>query len=132
MVNFPLFAGMAAAALHVVSGPDHLAAVTPLAIETRRKVWKIGLFWGFGHLVGMLLIGLLFMTFREFIPIEKISGHSEQLVGVVLIAIGPWASFFCGFGRTVVENQIFMPKFCSAFCLSCVSLSYRSRCIDIS
>ncbi|SHJ87041.1 urease accessory protein UreH domain-containing protein [Pseudozobellia thermophila] len=93
MVNFPLFAGIAAAVLHVVSGPDHLAAVTPLAIETRRKVWKIGLFWGFGHLVGMLLIGLLFLAFREYIPIEKISEHSEQLVGVVLIAIGLWALF---------------------------------------
>jgi len=93
MVNLPLFAGIAASILHVVSGPDHLAAVTPLAIESRRKVWKIGLFWGFGHLLGMLLIGLLFLLFREFIPLEKISEHSEQLVGIVLIAVGLWALF---------------------------------------
>ncbi|QLG44048.1 urease accessory protein UreH domain-containing protein [Costertonia aggregata] len=93
MINFPLFAGIAASIIHVVSGPDHLAAVTPLAIETRRKVWKIGLLWGFGHLTGMLLIGLLFLLFREYIPLEKISEHSEQLVGVVLIAIGLWALF---------------------------------------
>ncbi|MEP3210880.1 MAG: sulfite exporter TauE/SafE family protein [Maribacter sp.] len=93
MINFPLLAGVAASVLHVVSGPDHLAAVTPLAIETRRKVWKIGLFWGFGHLIGMLLIGLLFLLFREYIPLEKISEYSEQLVGVVLIAVGLWALF---------------------------------------
>ena len=93
MITFPLFAGLAASILHVVSGPDHLAAVTPLAIETRCKVWKIGLFWGFGHLTGMLLIGLLFLLFKEYIPIEKISEHSEQLVGVVLIAVGLWALF---------------------------------------
>ncbi|HAI42732.1 MAG TPA: hypothetical protein DCM40_33810 [Maribacter sp.] len=93
MITFPLFAGLAASILHVVSGPDQLAAVTPLAIETRRKVWKIGLFWGFGHLTGMLLIGLLFLLFKEYIPIEKISEHSEQLVGVVLIAVGLWALF---------------------------------------
>jgi len=93
MVNFPLFAGLAASVLHVVSGPDHLAAVTPLAIETRRKVWKIGLLWGFGHLAGMLLIGLFFLLFRESLPLEKISQHSEQLVGVVLIAVGIWALF---------------------------------------
>lgn len=93
MMSFPLLAGIAASVLHVVSGPDHLAAVTPLAIETRRKVWKIGLFWGFGHLTGMLLIGLLFLLFREYIPLEKISEHSEQLVGVVLIAVGLWALF---------------------------------------
>ena len=93
MVIFPLFAGITASILHVVSGPDHLAAVTPLAIETRRKVWKIGLFWGFGHLTGMLLIGFLFILFREYLPLEKISEHSEQLVGVVLIAVGFWALF---------------------------------------
>jgi len=93
MINFPLFAGIAASVLHVIAGPDHLAAVTPLAIETRRKVWKIGLFWGFGHLIGMLLIGLLFLSFKEYIPLEKISEHSEQLVGVVLIAVGLWALF---------------------------------------
>ncbi|MRH99465.1 hypothetical protein GH721_02870 [Kriegella sp. EG-1] len=93
MISFPLFAGFAASILHVVSGPDHLAAVTPLAIETRRKVWKIGLFWGFGHLTGMLLIGLLFLLFREYIPLEQISEHSELLVGVVLIIVGLWALY---------------------------------------
>ena len=93
MINLPLLAGIAASVLHVVSGPDHLAAVTPLAIETRRKVWKIGLFWGFGHLAGMLLIGLLFLFFKDFIPIELISKHSEQLVGIVLITVGLWALF---------------------------------------
>mgnify|MGYP003637906676 CR=1 FL=1 len=92
-MSFPLLAGIAASILHVVSGPDHLAAVTPLAIETRRKVWKIGLFWGFGHLTGMLLIGLLFLLFRQYIPIEKISEHSEQLVGAVLIVVGLWALY---------------------------------------
>tara|TARA_R110002167_G_scaffold279827_1_gene485568 strand:- start:2263 stop:2970 length:708 start_codon:yes stop_codon:yes gene_type:complete len=93
MLDFPLFVGITASILHVVSGPDHLAAVTPLAIETRRKIWKIGLFWGFGHLTGMLLIGLLFLMFKEFIPLKQISEHSELLVGVVLIAIGLWALF---------------------------------------
>ena len=44
---FPLFAGIIAAMLHVISGPDHLAAVTPFAIESKRKAWKIGLFCEF-------------------------------------------------------------------------------------
>ncbi len=93
MLNFSLFTGITASVLHVISGPDHLAAVTPLAIETRRKIWKIGLFWGFGHLTGMLLIGILLLMFKSFIPLEEISEHSELLVGIVLIAIGLWALF---------------------------------------
>jgi ABC-type nickel/cobalt efflux system permease component RcnA len=90
---FPLITGVLAAMLHVLSGPDHLAAVAPLTVEKRKKTWKIGMFWGFGHLFGMLLIGILFTLFRNYIPIERISEHSEQLVGFVLIAIGIWSFY---------------------------------------
>tara|TARA_R110000787_G_scaffold28923_2_gene78712 strand:+ start:10091 stop:10735 length:645 start_codon:yes stop_codon:yes gene_type:complete len=72
----------------VISGPDHLAAVTPLVIESKKRAWKIGLSWGLGHIVGMLLIGILFLLFKDFFPLEKVSQYSEQLVGIVLIAIG--------------------------------------------
>ncbi|WP_456376864.1 urease accessory protein UreH domain-containing protein [Lutibacter sp.] len=92
-LNFPLFAGIIAAVLHVISGPDHLAAVTPFAIESKKKAWKVGLFWGIGHLLGMLSIGVLFLLFKDLIPIERISEHSEQFVGVVLIALGIWIFF---------------------------------------
>jgi ABC-type nickel/cobalt efflux system permease component RcnA len=92
-LSFPIFAGIIAAMLHVISGPDHLAAVTPFAIESKKKAWKVGLYWGIGHLVGMLSIGVLFLLFKELIPIEKISEHSEQFVGVILIALGLWIFF---------------------------------------
>jgi len=36
-LTFPLSAGIIAAILHVVSGPDHLAEVTPFAIEGKKK-----------------------------------------------------------------------------------------------
>lgn len=92
-LTFPLFAGIIAALLHVISGPDHLAAVTPFAIESKKKAWKVGLFWGIGHLLGMLSIGVLFLFFKELIPIEKISAHSEKFVGIVLIVLGLWIFF---------------------------------------
>lgn len=93
MIIFPLISGTLSSLLHVISGPDHLAAVTPLAIESKRKAWKIGLFWGVGHLAGMLLIGVLFLFFKNYIPVETISEHSEQLVAYVLIGVGAWALF---------------------------------------
>ena len=93
MLELPLIAGALASVLHVISGPDHLAAITPLAIETRKKVWRIGLFWGFGHLTGMLVIGLLYSAFKEVIPVKLISEYSEQLVGLVLLGVGIWAIF---------------------------------------
>jgi ABC-type nickel/cobalt efflux system permease component RcnA len=93
MTELPIIEGIIASILHVISGPDHLAAVTPIAIETKRKVWRIGFSWGTGHLLGMLIIGLLFVAFKEVIPVEAISGYSEQLVAVVLIGIGFWSLY---------------------------------------
>ncbi|RLD91426.1 MAG: hypothetical protein DRJ09_01205 [Bacteroidetes bacterium] len=85
--------GLTAAIVHVLSGPDHLAAVTPLVFDTDKKHWKIGFFWGTGHVIGMLFIGVLFYWFKEYIPVEDISAHGEQLVGVILIGIGLWAFY---------------------------------------
>lgn len=83
--------GFLASVAHVVTGPDHLAAVTPLAIDSRKKSWLVGFSWGLGHTLGMLLIGMLFVLFREFIPVEAISKHSETIIGILLIGIGSWA-----------------------------------------
>ncbi len=91
MITF--LTGFIASMAHVVTGPDHLAAVTPLAIDSRRKSWMIGFSWGLGHTVGMLLIGMLFILFREFLPVEAISRHSDTAIGILLIIIGSWAIF---------------------------------------
>ena len=91
--TFPFVAALIASILHVITGPDHLAAVIPFAIESKKKAWKVGLFWCIGHLLGMLAIGLLFLIFRELIPVDTISGYSEQLVGIVLLFIGAWSFY---------------------------------------
>ena len=44
------------------------SAVTTL-IESKKKAWKVGLLWGIGHLTGMLAIGVLFLLFKDLIPI---------------------------------------------------------------
>ena len=92
-VTFSLIAGILASILHVITGPDHLAAVAPFAIESKRKAWKIGLTWSLGHIAGMAAIGVLFMVFKSLIPVESISKYSEQIVGIVLIGIGIWSFY---------------------------------------
>jgi len=86
-------AGIIMSILHVISGPDHLAAVTPLAIESKKKSWSIGFSWGIGHTFGMLIVGVLFILFKEYVDVEIISTYGEQLVGFLLIAIGVWALY---------------------------------------
>ncbi|MFM8471804.1 MAG: nickel transporter, partial [Limisphaerales bacterium] len=82
--------GLVAGAIHVVSGPDHLAAVAPVAVESRRQAWTIGLRWGVGHAGGVLFIGLLSLALRDWLPLDAISSWGERLVGVALIGIGLW------------------------------------------
>lgn len=83
--------GLAAGGTHVVTGPDHMAAVAPLAIDSKRKSWKAGLMWGIGHSMGAWTLAVLAMIFREAIPVDLVSSWSERLVGVVLIGVGIWA-----------------------------------------
>ena len=87
----PLITGFLGALAHVLSGPDHLAAVTPFAIEEKKAAWKVGVFWGFGHITGMLLIGVLFLLFKNLVNVDTISAYSEFIVGFILIGIGLWA-----------------------------------------
>ncbi len=90
-IGFPLLFGLIAAIIHVVAGPDHLAAVSPLALNAKFRPWLIGMSWGIGHVAGMLLLGLIFFFFRDLIPLEFISQNSERIVGLLLIIIGLWA-----------------------------------------
>ncbi len=93
MTELPIIAGLIASTIHVISGPDHLAAVTPLAIETKRKAWRIGSVWGLGHISAMLFIGMLYIVFQDLIPVGLISANSELLVGILLILLGLWALY---------------------------------------
>lgn len=89
---FISLAGFVAGMQHVVTGPDHLAAVAPLAVSDRRSAWRGGLNWAIGHAGGVGIIALIALGMREIAPFraEWLSGWSERLVGVVLIGIGIW------------------------------------------
>ena len=89
-MTFAFFAGLAAGLLHVFSGPDHLAAVAPLAADRDRAQWRTGLQWGVGHTTGVLVIACLLLLIREQLPLESISNHSERIVGFALIMVGGW------------------------------------------
>ena len=75
----------------MVSGPDHLAAVAPLAVKAHGSAWRSGIRWGVGHSAGVALVGVIALAFREVLPIESLSGWSERLVGVLLLGLGVWA-----------------------------------------
>jgi hypothetical protein len=81
---------LVAGSVHVLAGPDHLAAVAPLAMRGAGRAWLRGAQWGIGHLLGVGVLTSLTWWLRDLLPLEWISGVSEQLVGIVLIAMGLW------------------------------------------
>lgn len=113
-------AGLFTGFVHVLSGPDHLAAVAPMACpgpdrgacpepgrgEPGRRAealpepwtnaaggWRAGVQWGLGHSAGVLLIGLLLLALRERLAIDLISAYSERMVGAALVLVGAWGAW---------------------------------------
>jgi len=84
-------AGILAGFIHVVSGPDHLAAIAPLSLRVRSRAWLPGLRWGAGHAAGVGVIAVLSLLLRDAFPLEHISAGGDRLVGVLLLGIGFWA-----------------------------------------
>ena len=85
-----VLAGVLAGFVHVLSGPDHLAAIAPYAVEGKRRAWRTGVRWGFGHAAGALMVGLTVLLLRDVFPVEAVSAVGERVVGIVLVAIGLW------------------------------------------
>ena len=82
--------GLVAGLAHVVLGPDHLAAVLPLAARSRSRAVRVGALWGLGHGLGVLLFGLLGQLAQGVLDLGALPQWSELMVGVLLIGLGLW------------------------------------------
>lgn len=85
-----LLTGTVAGVLHVLTGPDHVVAVSPFAVDGAAGRWKVGSLWGIGHTVGVAAIAAVALFFRHSFNVEILSAWGERIVGVVLIVIGLW------------------------------------------
>ena len=88
-----LLTGLLAGVFHVLSGPDHLTAVAPLALSSEgRHAWREGWRWGLGHTAGVIVVALVALALRGLLPpVETLSSWSERIVGVALLAVGLWS-----------------------------------------
>jgi ABC-type nickel/cobalt efflux system permease component RcnA len=68
---------------------DHVVAVSTI-VSHSRSLWRsslIGIVWGVGHTLTLLMVGLIVLLFKVNIP-ESWALSMEFLVGVVLVALG--------------------------------------------
>ena len=59
--------GVAAGALHVVGGADHLVAMAPSGIRRPRSALKNGLAWGIGHSTGVLILSSFAILIKDLV-----------------------------------------------------------------
>jgi hypothetical protein len=83
--------GLVAGAMHVVTGPDHMAALAPIAVEDRGHAVRLGALWGAGHGVGVAVIGGLGTLAADRFDVDGLSVHADLIVGLTLLAVGAWA-----------------------------------------
>ena len=91
MIMIPVLAGLTAGAAHVIAGPDHLAALAPIALDRPKLAAQVGIKWGVGHGLGVLLLGGLGIATQQAIDVTWVSAWSEFVVGFMLIIVGFWA-----------------------------------------
>ncbi len=73
------------------AGPDHLAALTPIAVRDPAQAGRTGANWGLGHGVGVVFIGVLGLMLRSLVDFATWASWAEFLVGFMLLGVGLWA-----------------------------------------
>jgi ABC-type nickel/cobalt efflux system permease component RcnA len=71
------------------SDPDHLVAVTSLVAAEdgdTRKAARLGAWWGIGHAVALLTLGIPLIAFKAGLPVWLESG-AEKAIGIVILLL---------------------------------------------
>jgi len=84
---------------------DHIAALSTIVSKNEpiKKSSLLGMFWGFGHTISLLVIGLVILLLKISIP-EKIALSLEFIAGIMLVLLG--INVF----RTMNKNKIHFHK----------------------
>ena len=76
--------------LRHATDPDHLTAVTTLVMSDERhgarRAARLGLAWGLGHALTLLLLGLPVVVFDSFLP-EPVQQAAEVAVGLFIAGL---------------------------------------------
>lgn len=98
-------AALGASVGHVFTGPDHLAAVLPMAVARRDRAAAVGAWWGFGHGSGVVAIGVLSRLLIGPARLASISNICEIVVGGLLVVLGGRAIHASGWGKKPLASH---------------------------
>lgn len=90
-------AGALMGMIHAVTGPDHMSALLTLAVNHERcaAAW-LGIRWGVGHSLGLLVVTTIVLVLRDTYGVEQrelvqlISHGVDWMVGIIMLALSFW------------------------------------------
>jgi hypothetical protein len=100
-----LFLGLVAGVSHVVTGPDHVAALAPFSVEAQQRAWTVGLRWGAGHAAGIVAVAFAVVFAEDRLDVQLLADAGDYLVGAVLVAVGLWGLWHSRRATHVFENE---------------------------
>ncbi|KAJ8516854.1 hypothetical protein ON010_g18396 [Phytophthora cinnamomi] len=82
--------GLLLGIVHVLTGPDHLSALAAMATGGSFKAFALGVRWGCGHSLGLLIMAGIFFAAGQTINLDAVGEYLNYVVGVFMIALGVW------------------------------------------
>ena len=79
--------GASLGVVHVLTGPDHMAAIATLACGGKLRSFYLGARWGVGHSVGIIVVYTIFLLIPDF-ELESMGQTGDTVVGVLMICLG--------------------------------------------
>eukprot|EP01083_Nonionella_stella_P259714 886415_1 len=77
--------------VHVMTGPDHLSALSTLSVgKPLKTAFGLGVRWGCGHSFGLLIVAIIFFAVGQQIDLSVLSYWADLFVGIFMILLGAW------------------------------------------
>src|SRR5436190_14681589 len=76
--------------LRHATDPDHIAAVSTLVASTReratRRAAQLGLWWGLGHALTLIVFGVPIVLFERYLP-EPLQRGAETTIAALIVVL---------------------------------------------
>lgn len=101
--------GISMGIIHVLTGPDHISALASLSANVSScEAFGLGIRWGMGHSVGLILVASILIGISEGGDIEessKISHLMEFFVGIFMILLGFYGVYGVCYTNAIENNH---------------------------
>jgi hypothetical protein len=81
--------------IHVLTGPDHISAIITLSVGGSYAAFWLGVRWGMGHSLGLLIMFVVFLTFGDSAIVREsgLGFFADLMVGIFMLGLGALGAY---------------------------------------